>query len=205
MISINLKDQTEKENYKLLTSTIIPRPIAFVTTQSRDGVVNGAPFSYFNIVSDNPPLISISVQRKENGEMKDTARNIYDAGEFVVHIADDDNIEQFNMAAANLPSCESELEYAKLTPIKSEKVRVPGVREAKVRMECQLVKSIVLGGNGAEAPGCDFFIGEVVFVHLDEQIYDGSRINIREFKPVSRLAGTNYATVGNIFFMERPK
>lgn len=204
MISINPKDQTQKENYKLLTSTIIPRPIAFVTTQSVNGVINGAPFSYFNIVSANPPMISISVQRKENRKMKDTARNIYDTQEFVVHIADDENIEKFNAAAANLPSDESELEYAKLTPVKSTKVSVPGVKEAKVRMECKLVKGIALGGND-ETPGCDLMIGEVVFIHLDERIYDCSHIKIRELNPVSRLAGLDYATVGNIFFLERPK
>ncbi|MFC5542376.1 MAG: flavin reductase family protein [Bacilli bacterium] len=205
MIIINPKDQSEKEIYRLLTSTIIPRPIALVTTQSTDGVINGAPFSYFNIVSAKPPMISISVQRKENGTMKDTAKNIYETQEFVVHIADDDNIEQFNAAAANLPSGESELAFANMTPAQSEIVSVPGVQEAKVRMECKLVKGIPLGGSNDETPACDLFIGEVVFVHIDEKIYDHSHIKIREFNPICRLAGSNYATIGNIFFMERPR
>ncbi|CAM5210594.1 Flavin reductase (DIM6/NTAB) family NADH-FMN oxidoreductase RutF OS=Ureibacillus acetophenoni OX=614649 GN=SAMN05877842_11242 PE=3 SV=1 [Ureibacillus acetophenoni] len=81
MITINPKDNGERDNYKLLIGTIIPRPIAFVTTKSDEGVINGAPFSYFNIVSSNPPMISVSISRK-NGQLKDTARNIYQSGEF---------------------------------------------------------------------------------------------------------------------------
>src|SRR5690606_32125747 len=95
MFSINPKDQSERENYKLMIGTIIPRPIAFVTTQSKDGTLNGAPFSYFNIVSSNPPMISVSIQRN-NGNTKDTARNIYDTKEFVVHIVDPENVEKVN-------------------------------------------------------------------------------------------------------------
>src|SRR5690606_34069897 len=103
MLSINPKEISERENDTLLTGMIIPRPIAFVTTMSTEGVVNGAPFSYFNIVSANQPMLSISVQRKD-GKMKDTARNIYNTQEFVGHVADHENIEKFNLASANLPS-----------------------------------------------------------------------------------------------------
>jgi flavin reductase (DIM6/NTAB) family NADH-FMN oxidoreductase RutF len=204
MLSINPKEISERENDTLLTGMIIPRPIAFVATISTEGVVNGAPFSYFNIVSANPPMLSISVQRKD-GKMKDTARNIYNTQEFVVHVADHENIEKFNLASANLPSDKSELEYAKLTPVESEMVSVPGVEEAKVRLECKLVKGIPLGGINGEGPSCDLFIGEIVLVHLDEKIYDHSYIKTRELNPISRLAGPKYATIGNIFLIERPK
>lgn len=201
MISIDPKQNSERDNYKLLVGSIIPRPIAFVTTQSEAGVVNGAPFSYFNIVSSNPPMVSLAIQRP-NGELKDTARNIYGNGEFVVHIVDDKNVAQVNETSASLPASESELVLAKLTQVPSKQVMVPGVEESKVRMECKLVKAIPLGGDG---PGSDLFIGEVVQFHIEEAIYEKGRIDPRGLNAVSRLAGANYAAIGDIFALERPK
>lgn len=201
MISIDPKQNSERDNYKLLVGSIIPRPIAFVTTQSEAGVVNGAPFSYFNIVSSNPPMVSLAIQRP-NGELKDTARNIYGNGEFVVHIVDDQNVAQVNETSASLPASESELVLAKLTQVPSKQVMVPGVEESKVRMECKLVKAIPLGGDG---PGSDLFIGEVVQFHIEEAIYEKGRIDPRGLNAVSRLAGANYAAIGDIFALERPK
>lgn len=201
MISIDPKQNSERDNYKLLVGSIIPRPIAFVTTQSEAGVVNGAPFSYFNIVSSNPPMVSLAIQRKD-GELKDTARNIYGTGEFVVHIVDDQNVAQVNETSASLPASESELMVAKLTQVPSKQVTVPGVKESKVRMECKLVKAIPLGGD---EPGSDLFIGEVVQFHIEEAIYEKGRIDPRGLNAVSRLAGANYAAIGDIFAMERPE
>ena len=200
MISIDPKQISERDKYKLLIGTIIPRPIAFVTTKSKEGIVNGAPFSYFNIVSSNPPMVSISVQR--SGNLKDTARNIYGNEEFVVHIVDDENVEKVNITAASLPPTESEIELANLTLVDSESISVPGVKEAKVRMECKLVKAVSLGGDG---PGSDLFIGEVVRFHIKESIYEEGRTDPRGLNAVSRLAGSNYAEIGNIFSIERPK
>src|SRR5690625_7407996 len=95
MISINPNEKTERENYKILTGSVIPRPIAFITTLSEDGVLNAAPFSYFNIVSSNPPLLSISVERSE-GKMKDTTRNIMYRKEYVIHIVDKNIVHNMN-------------------------------------------------------------------------------------------------------------
>ncbi|AIQ34074.1 hypothetical protein R50345_05095 [Paenibacillus sp. FSL R5-0345] len=201
MISIDPKQNSERENYKLLIGTVIPRPIAFVTTQSEDGILNGAPFSYFNIVSSNPPMVSLSIQRPA-GRLKDTARNIYNNHEFVVHIVDGENVGKINQTAASLPRGESEIELANLTPVPSENVTVPGVLEAKVRMECKLVQAIPLG---EEEPGSDLFIGEIVQFHIDESIYQEGRIDPRALNAVSRLAGSNYATIGEIFEIERPE
>lgn len=201
MISIDPKQNSERDNYKLLTGTIIPRPIAFVITESEDGIVNGAPFSYFNIVSSNPPMVSLAIQRP-NGYLKDTARNIYNNRQFVVHIVDMENVEKVNETAASLPATESEIDLANLTLIQSENVSVPGVKEAKVRMECSLVQAIPLGG---ENPSGDLFIGEVVRFHVDEAIYKDGRIDPRGLNAVCRLAGSNYAEIGNVFSIERPK
>lgn len=200
MISIDPKKNTERDNYKLLVGSIIPRPIAFVTTQSEGGIINGAPFSYFNIVSSNPPMVSLAIQRPD-GRVKDTTRNIYDNKQFVVHIVDDENVTKINETAASLPASESEIELASLTLVSSENVSVPGVKEAKVRMECRLVQAISLGG---EEPSSDLFIGEIVRFHIDEAIYEEGRINTKGLNAVSRLAGSDYAKIGEIFSIERP-
>ncbi|MFZ0579369.1 MAG: flavin reductase family protein [Psychrobacillus psychrotolerans] len=201
MISIDPKQNSERENYKLLIGSIIPRPIAFVTTQSGGGIVNGAPFSYFNIVSSNPPMVSLAIQRP-SGRVKDTASNIYDNQQFVVHIVDDENVAKINETAASLPASESEIELANLTLVASDNVTVPGIMEAKVRMECRLIQAIPLGG---EEPSSDLFIGEVVQFHIDEGIYEDGKVDAKSLNAVSRLAGTNYATIGKIFSLERPK
>ena len=201
MISIDPEQNEERDNYKLLVGSIIPRPIAFVTTQSEEGVVNGAPFSYFNIVSSNPPMVSVSIQRP-TGEWKDTARNIYGNGEFVVHIVDRDNVGKINETAASLPPSESEVDMAGLTKVPSTRVSVPGVKESKIRMECRLVQSVPFGGDG---PGSDLFIGEIVQFHVDEAIYENGRIDPRGLDAVSRLAGSSYAAMGEIFSLDRPK
>ncbi|WDV06681.1 flavin reductase family protein [Lysinibacillus irui] len=202
MILIDPKNNSERENYKLLIGSIIPRPIAFVTTKSEQGGINGAPFSYFNIVSSNPPMISLAIQRP-NGRLKDTARHIHHQQQFVVHIVDEDNVEQVNETAASLPVTESELARTNFTLVDSQQIAVPGIREAKIRMECRLVQSVPLM-NGEEQTG-DLFIGEVVQFHIDEAIYHEGRIDPRKLNAVSRLAGSNYAKVGEIFSIERPQ
>ncbi|MEH7113901.1 flavin reductase family protein [Neobacillus niacini] len=202
MLSIDPSEMTERENYKFLIGSIIPRPIAFVTSISEEANLNGAPFSYFNIVSSNPPMISLAIQRSK-GKQKDTARNILHSKEFVVHIVDEQNVEKINKTAASLPSNESEIGLAKLTPIDSVKISVPGVKEAKIRMECTLEHSLELGGH--DSPGCDLIIGKVVQFHIEEEIYKNGRIDPHGLGAVSRLAGTNYAKIGDLFSLERPK
>jgi flavin reductase (DIM6/NTAB) family NADH-FMN oxidoreductase RutF len=201
LLSIDPTKNSERENYKFLIGSIIPRPIAFVTTSSKEGILNGAPFSYFNIVSSNPPMISLSIQRSE-GKQKDTARNIINSKEFVVHIVDEENVDKVNETAANLPSDQSEIMLAKLTPVESEKVSVSGVKEAKIRMECVLEQSLELGG--LDAPGCDFIIGKIVQFHIENSIYKNGRIDPKGLGAVSRLAGVNYARIGEVFSIERP-
>lgn len=203
MISIDPKLLTERENYKFLIGSIIPRPIAFITTKSAEGVVNGAPFSFFNIVSSNPPLISVSIQRPA-GRVKDTARNILANGEFVVHIVDTANVDKINETAANLPPEESEITRAGLTLIESSVINVPAIAESKIRFECQLKQSLELGGND-EGPGCDLFIGKVLAYHIDEAIYEDGRIDAEMLDAVSRLAGNDYAKVGKVFTIARPE
>jgi flavin reductase (DIM6/NTAB) family NADH-FMN oxidoreductase RutF len=202
LLSIDPALMSERENYKFLIGSIIPRPIAFVTTISKDGVINGAPFSYFNIVSSNPPMISLSIQRS-GGRQKDTARNIIETKQFVVHIVDEQNVEKINKTAASLPPDQSEIEVANLSPVESVKISVPGIKEAKVRMECTLEHTLELGDP--VTPGCDFIIGKVVQFHIESDIYKNGRIDPSGLGAVSRLAGNSYAKIGEIFEIERPK
>ena len=202
LLSIDPALMSERENYKFLIGSIIPRPIAFVTTISKEGVLNGAPFSYFNIVSSNPPMISLSIQRS-GGIQKDTARNIIESKQFVIHIVDEQNVDKINKTAASLPPDQSEIELAHLTPVESAKISVPGVKEAKVRMECTLEHTLELGDQ--DKPGCDFIIGKVVQFHIENDIYEKGRIDPGGLAAVSRLAGNNYAKIGEIFEIERPK
>lgn len=202
LISINPETLTERENYKLMIGSIVPRPIAFVTSLTEDGILNGAPFSYFNIVTANPPMISISVQRR-NGQMKDTTRNIATQKNFVVHIVDETNVEQINETAATLSPYESEVDKANLTKVPSEVVKTPGIKEAKVRFECTLVKVVELGA--ANDVSTDLIIGKIVKMHFDNAVYNDGKIVYRELNAVSRLAGNDYAKIGDIFTIERPK
>ena len=202
MQQIDPKQLSERDNYKFLIGSIIPRPIAFITSISEQGVVNAAPFSFFNIVSSNPPMISVSIQRK-NGQMKDTARNIRSNKQFVVHIVDEENVEMVNETAANLPPEESEVTRAGFTLVESTKINVQGVKEAKVRFECELNTALELGGDG-ENPGCDLIIANVKYYHIEESIYEDGRIDPHALAAISRLAGNDYAKVGEQFTMERP-
>jgi flavin reductase (DIM6/NTAB) family NADH-FMN oxidoreductase RutF len=202
MISIDPAAQSERENYKLLIGSVVPRPIAFVTTLSQHGVLNGAPFSYFSIVSSNPPLLSVSVQRR-NGEMKDTSRNAIETGELVIHIVDEANVEGINQTAATMPPNDSEVAFAGLTPINSEAVKVPGIAESKFRMECVLAHTFELGGTEG-IPGCDLLIARVVRFWIAEEILQEGRIDAEKLAPVSRMAGDFYSNLGKVFTIDRP-
>ncbi|WP_096439295.1 flavin reductase family protein [Alteribacter populi] len=193
---------SKKENYTLLTESVIPRPIAFVTSQSADGVLNAAPFSFFNVVSADPPLIMVSIG-KRGAEKKDTSRNIVETGSFVVHVTDEENLEEMNATAANLPPDESEVEKVGLTPVKSSAVEVPGLKEARIRFECKLEKHLSFEGKEGAT---DVIFGRIVHYHVTEDLLDADgHVNAEKLKPISRLGGKDYTNLGEIFSLERPK
>lgn len=192
---------TKQENYRLLTSTVAPRPIAFITSISEEGVLNAAPFSYFNVISAEPPLLSVSIGRKQ-GQQKDTSRNILQVGEFVVHITDEDIVEAVNDSSMNLPPDESEVERINLSPTVSDVVGVPSIEETKVRFECKLEKHLVFE-EGESAT--DVIIGRIVKYHIAEDLYSDGIVNTKKLKPVARLGGKEYAKLGKIFELERPE
>lgn len=199
MYTFDAQSLTARENYKLLIGSIIPRPIAFVTTLNQDASVNAAPFSFFNIVNNHPPMIAIAVQRA-GGKRKDTALNIERTGDFVVHITDEDNVQDINETAAPLAYGDSELSRTELSLLTSTTIKTPGIKDAKMRFECKLSQMILLGDV---LDGADLIIGEIVTYHIDDSIYEGDfKINPHA---VSRLAGNDYAKLGGIFTIKRPE
>lgn len=204
MYSFSKNDLTTKEKNKILIGTVVPRPIALVSTESEEGVVNIAPFSYFNIVTYKPAILSIAVQRA-NGKQKDTARNITAGKEAVVHVVDISNVELANITAASLAPEDSELNYADLTPVKSVSVRPPGLKEAKARFETSLYDTKII--YDGDEPTADVLFLKIEHFHLDESVYDKEKgyIDVAELGAVSRLAGNDYAEIGRMFTINRPK
>lgn len=201
MVSIKPRDIEERDNYKLLIGSIIPRPIAVVSSLSKEGVVNLAPFSYFNVVTSNPPIVSLAIQRK-SGVMKDTARNITEQKEAVIHIADKEHLEDINQTAANCLANESELTRTHFTLGESELVRVPLVNELKIKMEVELYQHIPIEDDtGVTA---DLLLLKVINYHIDDDIYEEGKINADKLQPMSRLAGPNYAELGEVTSLVRP-
>lgn len=202
MKGINPNQLSDIQNYKLLSGSVIPRPIAFVTSEDEKGNLNGAPFSFFNVVNNKPPMIAIAAQRS-NGKRKDTAINIEKTKEFVVHITDEFNIEDINETSAPLKYEDNELERTSLTLISSSIIQTPAVKEANIRFECKLDQIIQLGTKN---DGADLIIGEVVMYHISEDVYfEDSKIDSNQLKPVARLAGNNYSKLGDIFTIKRPE
>lgn len=176
-----------EDRYKLLIGLVVPRPIALVTTLSAAGRVNAAPFSFFNVLSDDPPLVIISVDARDEdeGTPKDTALNIRDTGEFVVNLVDEKLLPAMNVCAVALPAGEDETAYAGLEMLPSTKVRPPRIAAAPAQLECREWRTIALDGSARR-----LILGEVVQVHVRDDIVD-SRLRIDQDKLglIGRLGG----------------
>lgn len=167
------------DNYQILTNVIVPRPIAWVTSQNRSGLINLAPFSFFNAVGSDPLYVVVSIGFRDDDAPKDTARNIEDRGEFVVNLVTEDLLAAMNISAADFPPDQSELIAADLHAASSVHVNTPRLAEAQVSLECRLHRSVPLGTN-------TLFIGEVVMFHVADHLL-GPRLHIDNFAPIGRL------------------
>ncbi|MCH5585783.1 flavin reductase family protein [Shimazuella sp. AN120528] len=204
MFKIYPDDLSTIENYKLMSGSVIPRPIAFVTTLSTvNGVVNAAPFSYFNAVSSDPPLLSISIGRNQS-QMKDTARNAIENKELVIHICDEQIIGDVDKTGAPLEADQSELALTNLSTIQSDRVSVPSIKEARIRYECKLHQHLPIKNDQGEIV-MDFLLVRIVCYHFSEEVFDPEKKYIfsEKLQPVSRLAGNNYASIGESFTVEK--
>jgi flavin reductase (DIM6/NTAB) family NADH-FMN oxidoreductase RutF len=184
-------DKSISETHKLMIGSIVPRPIAFVSTRSKDGKNNVAPFSYFNGVCSKPPTIMFAPARRGwDGEEKDTLINIRDTEEFVVNIVSESFAEKMVMCSTDFDSDVDEFDISKLTTVASQKVSPPRVGESKVSFECKL-NQIVEIGDGTAGSGF-LVIGTIVLFHIDDDVYDNGRILLDKLQPLGRLAGNWY-------------
>lgn len=199
---IDPKKQSYKENYKLMIGSILPRPIAFISTVSKEGIYNLAPFSFFNGVTSNPPTICFAPARKRSdGSKKDTLVNIEDTKEFVVNVVAENIVKQMNDTSEEHPPKISEFDEVGLTPIPSQIIRAPRVKESPINLECKLYKLIEVG---PPEPGGGFLvIGEIVLFHIKDVLLSKGRINTELLNPIGRLAGTEYTTLGKRFSLPR--
>ena len=189
---------------RVFTGVVVPRPIAFVSTLSSDGVANLAPYSFFNAVAFDPPTIVFSSSRRAseaNEKTKDTLTNIEETGEFVVNVVVDDIAEAMNRTAAEYPTGVDEFEIAGLTAVSSEVVAPPRVAESPVNMECRLVQVVPIG-QGAHSHG--LVIGEILLMHVRDDIINGHRIDHHRLRPTGRLAGNMYCYTADTFELVRP-
>lgn len=187
--------------YKLLSGCIIPRPIAWVSTINDEGVNNLAPFSFFNMVGDDPPHIMFSTVRPNNSN-KDTLNNILNNKQFVVNLVTEAIVEAMNTTSQSIPANQSEFELAGVNPIPSKCIKPMRVKESAVQLECEMVHHYFLENH--KQGGACIIIGKVIMMHFDDDILlDNYKINLDKFKPVARLAGSNYSKIGEIFSIKR--
>ncbi len=189
----------QKDRYKLLVGLVIPRPIALVTTLGPDGIVNAAPFSFFDVFSESPPLVVLGLQSRPDKTIKDTPANVLQSGTFVVNLVDEALAERMNICAVDFPREVSEVEAAGLTALPGVAIPVPRIAEAPAALECKHVMTLQVS---AERRLC---IGEVVYLHARAGIVDPERmyVSLDAYKPVARLFGNLYAKLGEKFSLVR--
>lgn len=184
---------------------IVPRPIGWITTMDSDGLVNLAPYSFFNGVADTPPMVYFSsVERSRERGLKDSQRNAEETGEFVVNLATWDLREAMNESSAPLPPGESEVPRTGLAMAPSIKVKPPRVARSPAHLECRYVKTVDLPTSDPEN-GNYMVIGEVVGLHIDESVLTGEGlVDVSRIRPIARLGYMDYAVVNSVFAMQRP-
>lgn len=188
--------------YKLLAATIMPRPIAWVVTQDREGRLNAAPYSFFNAMGSNPPTIAIGIQSDTGRGFKDTAANIHATGEFVVNLVPEQMVQAMNITAVDAPTSINELDLAGLETLPSNRIKPPRIKGSPVAFECQLLSSVVTG------PHQTVVIGRVVGVHIDDVCVlnaECAHINTPALNLVARSFGSTYVRAQDTFELARPK
>jgi flavin reductase (DIM6/NTAB) family NADH-FMN oxidoreductase RutF len=193
-----------RDLYKLITGLVVPRPIAWVSSISLEGRPNLAPFSFFNAVCSRPPtLLFCPGVRGTDVTPKDTYNNVKATGEFVVNVVTEALLEAMNVSSTELPAAVNEFDLAGVTPAPSAVVRPPRVAESPASFECRVSNIIPVGDGGKGSAWV--VLGEVVYLHVADAIVDEDfHIDMRALAPMGRLAGPNYATLGEILTLSRP-
>jgi len=202
-MTITPSEHDYRNIYKLMVGAIVPRPIAFVSTISSKGIRNLAPFSFFTGISANPPVICFCPMiRGSDGGRKDTLRNIEAVKEFVVNIVSEEFAEQMNACSAEFPPDVDEFEVSGLTPVASDLVKPPRVKESHINMECRLVQIVDVS---AKPLGGSLVIGEVLRFHVDDALFDNYKIDPDKLQAIGRMGGPTYTRTTDRFDMIRPK
>src|SRR4051812_2284282 len=186
-------------NYRILVSSVVPCPIAFVSTVSIEGVYNLAPFSFFNVVCGDPPVVCFSPIWRD--PPKDTIVNIRAMREFVVNIVSEEIVEKMNVCSGEYPSTVDEFKMSGLTPVASDLDRPPRVQESHVNMECRLLQIVEVSDRPM---GGDLVLGQVVRFHIDDAVISDFRIDADKLDAVGRMSGYDYARTRDRFSIVRP-
>ena len=187
--------------YALQNSIVVPRPIALVSTVGADGVFNVAPFSYFCSVAVRPMLVGFNTGWKRDGQKKDTLVNIEFSHDFVINVVDEALAEAMNRTSKPFPSDADEFREAGLNPVKAELVKPPMVAESPINMECRTVQILVFGDDRRSS----FIIGEIIKIHVRENLLVNGEIQMPELKAIARLSKELYCRTRDIFEMKRPE
>jgi flavin reductase (DIM6/NTAB) family NADH-FMN oxidoreductase RutF len=199
-MEIDLEGQFAERGYAILASLVTPRPIAFVTTISPDGKINAAPFSFFNLIGADPPILVIAPGDRNDGTPKDTARNIRLTHEFVVNLVDESIAEAMNKCAASLPYGENELVHAGLHTSDSAIVKPPRIAESPASLECKEWETLHIGDNRV-------VIGLIKYIHLRDELFDAEKKRVRteNLHVIGRMASPHwYCRTRDRFEMIRP-
>ncbi|HXF49465.1 MAG TPA: flavin reductase family protein [Verrucomicrobiae bacterium] len=200
-MQIDPKGKEVGEIYRLMISAIVPRPIAFISTVSKSGVLNLAPFSYFMGVCSRPPTIAVSIIERPSGP-KDTANNIQDTAQFTVNIVTEEIAEKMNIASGDYPPEVDEFKMAGLTPMPSTLITPPRVAESPISMECRLVEMSKVG----ESPYASYLtLGEVLLFHIQDELWADGEVDVRKLLAIGRMSGPRYTKTRDIFEMPRPR
>ncbi len=200
MTSFSAVDIDGSMAYKLVSGLVVPRPVAWISSQNEAGLVNVAPFSSFNYVAHSPAMLAVNIALQDDGTLKDTARNIRETGEFVVNITPTSALDAMNQSSAEYPANVSEAQVLDIPLIPSTQVKPPRVAVSPAQMECRLTQIVPLG-TGINT----LYIAEIVAFHVANTVYDGRHIDSVALDPVARLGGPFYASLGEIHKRPRPK
>ncbi len=195
-------ERQRRDNFKTLLSVVLPRPIAFASTLSAEGIPNLAPFSFFNAVGTSPPAVIFSPATMADGRDKDTINNLRAVGEFVVNVVTYSIRQAMNEASYPFPPEVNEFEAAGFTPLESRFVRPSRVAESPVHMECKLIRIVPVGEGPGRANIC---IGEVLCFHVaDDLLLPDGTADVTKIDLIGRLGGDGYSTVRDRFDMPKP-
>lgn len=186
--------------YDPFKALVVPRPIGWISTRAKDGRVNLAPYSFFNALHDDPPLVMFA-----SGGPKDSITFAEESGEFVVNFVGEPLAKQMNATSVNAPRGENEFNYAGLTEEPSHLVAAPRVKEAYAALECRVTQVLVPKTIDGSPSDAIVAIGQVVGIYIDDQVLTAGRIDIKKTRPVSRLGYMDFAVVSESFAMRRPR